>query len=306
MDSTCPASVNFDSLGIQALNTSIATPTLLDSSNNFTVLPSYEPNKSRNQTLTKTYKIGEQTFTAIIFSVLTFLSSTPIPLLPNRYNLPTTAGEYWPSDRSADLTSDQLNAIYSKMEGGAVPGSNPATKIINTPAELKLALTGNLAQKKVAVSYDLIYSLQYEFCFYAKLYRILIGDLITLQNATITPEFTTVKQTEEIRKVINALNAVNLRMRDIINISKVISDKQRQGLGQMNTEVNRFYDSIKANTTALQDQASELSSKDVESRLRNRMMEYSEEKNAYANNLLGLYGFANLIALGLLFYIYRS
>jgi hypothetical protein len=36
------------------------------------------------------------------------------------------------------------------------------------------------------------------------------------------------------------------------------------------------------------------------------MLEFSEEKNNYANQLLTLYGAANFIALGLLFYIYRS
>ena len=300
MDSTCPASVNLSSLGVQAFT----SDTLLDSTNTFLGLPSYLPNNTQTPTskpLTNlpTYRIGTQTFTAIIFSVLAFAPA-------GRYDLPTTTGEYWPSSRSTDLTSSQLNTIYTAMVGRNVPGST-TVKIINTPEELARGLTGNVAQQTVAVSYDLLYSLRYEFCFYARLYRILIKDLITLQNTpTAQTGFTQAKQTDEIRKVINALNSVNLRMRDIINISRQISDKQREGLGQMNTEVNRFYDSLRNNTTALRQQANELSSKDVESRLRSRMMEYSEEKNAYANNLLGLYGFANLIALGLLFYIYRS
>jgi hypothetical protein len=40
--------------------------------------------------------------------------------------------------------------------------------------------------------------------------------------------------------------------------------------------------------------------------LRTDMMEYSAEKNRSARNLLALYGFLNLSAVGLLIYIYRS
>lgn len=40
--------------------------------------------------------------------------------------------------------------------------------------------------------------------------------------------------------------------------------------------------------------------------LRTDMMEYSVEKNRSARNLLALYGFLNLTAVGLLIYIYRS
>ena len=300
MDSTCPATVNLSSLRVQALT----SDTLLDSTKTFLGLPSYMPNNTQTPTsspLTNlpTYRIGTQAYTANIFSVLAYGTTT-------RYNLPTTQGEYWPSSRSQDLTTSELQRIYNEMVGKNVPGST-TTKIIQSQEDLARGLTGNLNDRKVSVSYDLLYSLQYEFCFWARIYRILIKDFITVQNTpTVETGFTQAKQTDELRKLINALNSVNLRMRDIISIAKYISDKQREGLGQMNTEVNQFYTSLQANTNRLLQQANELSSKDVESRLRTRMMEYSEEKNNYANNLLALYGFANLIALGLLFYIYKS
>ena len=74
----------------------------------------------------------------------------------------------------------------------------------------------------------------------------------------------------------------------------------------MNTNVNKFLSDIKANTARLDANSKELSDSDANSNLRKRMLEFSEEKNGYANQLLTLYGAANFIALGLLFYIYRS
>ena len=49
-----------------------------------------------------------------------------------------------------------------------------------------------------------------------------------------------------------------------------------------------------------------LKNEDAVGELRRRMVEYSQEKNLSANNLLALYGFLNLVSIGLLFYIYRK
>jgi hypothetical protein len=49
-----------------------------------------------------------------------------------------------------------------------------------------------------------------------------------------------------------------------------------------------------------------LNSENSITELRKRMVEYTEEKNRSAMNLLSLYGFLNLVAIGLLFYVARS
>jgi hypothetical protein len=44
----------------------------------------------------------------------------------------------------------------------------------------------------------------------------------------------------------------------------------------------------------------------VQTKLYKEMERYSRQKANYTNNLLSLYSFLNLTALGMLFYIYRS
>ncbi len=46
-----------------------------------------------------------------------------------------------------------------------------------------------------------------------------------------------------------------------------------------------------------------MDSQDNNVELRMKMVEYSDEKNKSLNALLGLYGFLNLAAIGLIFYI---
>lgn len=290
MDTTCPTSVNFAGLNAPALTNT----TTLDSTNTFLGLPTYSPN---TLTTSPTYTIGNQTFDANIFSVLGLVSS-----LQGRYTMPGSG--YWSKSQSTPLTSSQLQSYYTYFTTNNVPSK--AYKYITTTADLKTALTGNAVNAKISVSYDLIYSLQYEFCFYARLYSILIKDYVQLQKTPVGGAFTADKQTDEIRKVVNGLNAVNLRLIDLTTITNNVNELQRGAIGQMNTEVNQFMSSIKNASSQLEKNAAALTSNDVKTKLRTRMLEYSDEKNAYANQLLGLYGFANLIALGLLFYIYRS
>lgn len=293
MDTVCPATVNFAGVSAPALTNG----TTLDATNRFTVLPAYNPS---TLTTRPSYSIGSSTFTASIFSVTDKVAS-----LAGRYTLPTTAGEYWSKTRSNPLTTSELNSYYTFFTTNNVP--TKTYKYISTTQELKNALTGNVTEAKVSVSYDLMYSLQYEFCFYARIYSILIKDYLKLLGVQVSATgYTQDIKNDEIRKVVNALNAVNLRMTDITNITNNINAMQRDSISQMNTDVNKFMRSISNASDILKSNAEALTSNDVKSKLRTRMLEFSEEKNAYANQLLGLYGFANLIALGLLFYIYRS
>ena len=241
------------------------------------------------------------TKTAHLFNVLdTFV----VTAVSDRYTPPTSG--YWASTQSQSLaTLNQIQPLYTSFTTTNVPGQTYL--IINPSAALKNTITGNTADATNSVSYDLLYSLQYEFCFWVKVYSVLLGDYVTLNNRPATQNgFTPIKKTEIQRKIINLLNAVNLRLSDLTEISNYVAQQQSASLATMNTNVNKFLSDIKANTVRLDANSKELSDSDANSNLRKRMLEFSEEKNGYANQLLTLYGAANFIALGLLFYIYRS
>jgi hypothetical protein len=305
MDTVCPASVVYTGLN-QGFLTS-ANPTLL-SGTTMSVIPSYDPTQITAGRPTYKNPVDNQTYTAVLFPIGPVIEG----VRANRYN-PTFSGNlsqtgYWRPEASAALGDSGANSVYQFFLDNNVPGKD--YRVITSQAELTAGLTGTLPQKKISVSYDLLYSLQYEFCYYMKLYRTLLSDYITIQNTaasdTAGATFTTTMKDNLLKAIINTLNATNLRLKDITEVSAIISTKQTDDISKMNTNVNRFLSSITANSNVLKDNAAMLSSKDREARLRSRMIEYSDEKNSYANQLLAMYGFANLIAMGLLFYIYKS
>jgi hypothetical protein len=138
------------------------------------------------------------------------------------------------------------------------------------------------------------------------MFSVLMNDYIFIQNKPISATFTADTKNEMIRLLVNQMVVVRTRVNDITAVAGFVGNKQTTEISTMNNEINSFLTSTQASVKTLNENASVLFAKDKESNLRSRQLDFSEEKNAYANQLLAMYGFANLIALGLLFYIYKS
>ena len=76
-------------------------------------------------------------------------------------------------------------------------------------------------------------------------------------------------------------------------------DGERASINALNTQLD------KARTNLLT-HSNKLRNNDLSSDVQTAMIEYSLEKNSSSRNLLAIYGFMNIIAAGLLFYIYTK
>ena len=159
MTNVCPSSVtSAASVPTTYLGGSDADPTFPSTVGAYT-LP------TNNPTFTVSAGNGSDTQvtkTAHLFNVLdTFV----VTAVSGRYTPPTSG--YWASTQSQSLaTLNQIQPIYTSFTTTNVPGQTYL--IINPSAALKNTITGNTADATNSVSYDLLYSLQYEFCFWVK------------------------------------------------------------------------------------------------------------------------------------------
>ncbi len=306
MNSVCPASVYTGSSSPFA-----ATVGTFLSSDSSSLLSNATTD---NPTLNPVPEFKTLTFTRPVINLTASKSYTVNPFSVTDIVLEanTLTGRYTPSSGSFNspvtkLSTSQLLNTYSAFTTKKVSSASTARLII-IPAETLRAnnLTGNVTDATESVSYDLLYSLQYEFCYYAKYYSILLSDYITIQNKDLTTGFTEAKKNTLIQSIVNNLTVVKARLTDITDVAAYIGVKQTGELKGMNDSINAFVTSTKSSVDALNANLNALMSRDKESGLRSRQLAYSEEKNAYANQLLAMYGAANLIALGLLFYIYKS
>ena len=262
-----------------------------------------------------------------IFSLVETLGSSVTGVnFTTRYQATPASGNKYVS--IAALTSTQLAGITTYLTTPAAVITPPAT--VSTSAQFTTANTSRpqipgttsptvapiIAADK-GISNDLIYSLNFEYCYWGSIYRTLIGDLVDAQSyvnpsiptttgGTPSPLVAADTLTDNIAEFINAAIKVNQRLQDLAAIANALSTTSITATQSNTANIDQTLSNIAATNETLQAQQASLVSADSQSILRSRMMSYSDEKNSYATQQLALYGFANFIALGLLFYIYRS
>lgn len=176
-------------------------------------------------------------------------------------------------DSDGNLTKDAMTMI---IDGLKSRGIDPTDKESNAKLRKDLAVF---------------------LCSLNNQYKLLVNELIrkTTDNAPVTKEF------------IEIVKEKNITMQDVINVSgylegiKSFNSDSEFIEGWQNTEAV-----IKSpNVITIEGLQNELSALNSNSylELRKHMVEMTEEKNRVASNYLGLYGFLNLVAVGLLIYV---
>lgn len=149
-------------------------------------------------------------------------------------------------------------------------------------------------------------AIQEEFCYYYVRYKFALDDLFETLARTSSTSGLTGAQRTTIESKINVAKDLNVKLNDLIQYTNFIARKRASEMRDQNTQINMMNSSISEVFTRLQQQNEILRREDSVTDLRRRMVEFTQEKNQSATSLLALYGFLNLVAVGLLFYVARS
>jgi hypothetical protein len=208
------------------------------------------------------------------------------------------------------LTAQKLEDVYNTLVQQGDLVSNTAYKqqlaqvadMKNVKNDQAQAILNNLGAKESAT----MGKIQQEYCFYYFRYKYALETLF--DKLVTTSKMTSLPDTEkaDIQSKLTRAKNFNEKLNDIIQITNYIAQKRATEMRQQNTEINSLNSSIRSTFDTLQAHSKMLNSETSLSDLRKRMVEFTEEKNRSALNLLSLYGFLNLVAIGLLFYIARS
>ena len=71
-------------------------------------------------------------------------------------------------------------------------------------------------------------------------------------------------------------------------------------------EIEEFNKNLRLKRDKLEEQNRVIQSNEATMRLQKAMVSYTEEKGRYSDNLLKMYSFLNIVALGLLIYVYKA
>ena len=150
----------------------------------------------------------------------------------------------------------------------------------------------------------LITNIKTEYDFYESRYEAAITKLFESIRAGYT------NNTTENRTIINtnlaASQLLNRKLNDLTQIINGITDNMLSTTSLSEVEIKAFDKKIRDKQEKLQKQNSIITSSQATAELNKQMVKFTEQKAKYSNNLLGLYSFLNVVALGLLVYVYKS
>ncbi len=99
---------------------------------------------------------------------------------------------------------------------------------------------------------------------------------------------------------------LNLKLNDFTQITSSLTSNINTSSTTLQKEVDKFNEHIQAQKVKLNKQNKPISSTEGAIKIKKEMVKYTEEKARHSDNLLKLYGFLNIVVVGLLVYIYKA
>ena len=226
---------------------------------------------------------------------------------------------------TASFTTSQLRELYSGSLAISPVQSPPDSdrnndeyKLLNTRAlteivkKLKEKNTIPTAPRPNAENIDemiaqhrerlnaLATSIRNEYCWYYKRYAYAIENwIVGISDSRATAN-------TRINEFGQASIELNRRLIDITTIIAAITEDQYSTASKMSTDINSLNGELENQFSKLKRQAEVLQKEAPEAEMKKRMVEYTKEKSKANNNLLSFYFFLDVVALGILFYVYRA
>lgn len=158
--------------------------------------------------------------------------------------------------------------------------------------------TNNIQQQFSNKSKLLRDSVKEEYCFYYSRY---IAALNALLTATASATINSLKT--DVAALNKKLNTITLVVNKILEMRTAsIAGYHADGadsLNSLNENLKLAREKLAANSERLEKQ-------DLAADIQSSMTEYSLEKNESSRNMLAIYGFMNIVAVGMLFYLYTN
>ena len=216
-------------------------------------------------------------------------------------------------------TDEELNKTYSN---GLLPSSPPGASDRDANGILKQTTVDMIVKslKRSGVipiltnsdDYEtfvkrqdkLLKDIKSEYDFYESRYKTALNKLFN----TIREGY--INNTGDIQFIIQSNLAIaqilNKKLNDLTQIINGVTEDMLASTSGLEEQIKEFDKKNKEHQRKLQEQNQIITSSQASTELNKRMVKYTDQKAKYSNNILGLYSFLNVVALGLLVYVYKS
>lgn len=205
-----------------------------------------------------------------------------------------------PDTQSGDSERNQNGMLKDSIVAARIKtltdlGIVPAVNTANTAAYIK--------QKN-----KLLVDIQSEYCYYDSRYKYTLQKLFDAVNqGYLQPEDKAINGPNGTIKVyLGYSQMLNKKLNDLTQIINGVTQNMIESIDDLENSIAQFNDQIQALRQKLDTQNQIITSSEATIKIRKEMIKYTEEKARYSDNLLKLYSFMNVIAVGLLVYVYKA
>jgi hypothetical protein len=223
---------------------------------------------------------------------------------------------------NTSLTDSDLKSVYgdnikhgilpaepygqSDREGNGLLTNNALLQIVSSLKSqniIPVAAT-NSSDEFTAKQKAFLKQIEEEFCFYDSRYKYALQKLLNaIQQGYIA---NTSENQQLIQTYLQFTKQINQKLNDFSQVINAITNDMISTNQNLLGDIKKFNKDLSDKQSKLEDQSKVLKSNQATTLLNKQMVKFTEEKGRYTNNLLKMYSFLNIVALGLLIYVYRS
>lgn len=197
-----------------------------------------------------------------------------------------------PEAGTGRVSVSALQAHVNALTAAGIIKARP-TQVVGTERETNM-------RRLVDDDAALYASLQKEYCFYEQRYKYAFKKFLQLATSRNAAE------NREAQVMIENAKRLNLRLNSVLEVMNYLAsarvptvDSNKIDINERNAAINEKMDRVRKGYSVLnRDNAVILAQKE--------MVRYTEEKNNYNTHQIAAWLGANVIALGVIFYVYRS
>lgn len=227
-------------------------------------------------------------------------------------------------EEATSFTDTELRAIYPNEKGiSLLPSTEFSTadrdsKGQLTDARLTMILTDLKARgilppisEEKTTEYQLrskalFQNITAEYCHYEKRYMYSLKQLFAAIRSQAATQATATTPSPEIQKFLALSTRLNQTMNDLVRIISRVTREMRTDSQTIQTEMTSINAQLERQQKSLEEQRNLIRSNEGVMKIQKQMVNYSSEKARRTDNLLSLYSVLNIVALGLLVYVYRA
>jgi hypothetical protein len=215
-----------------------------------------------------------------------------------------------PDDGS--FTTTQLNAVYPQGILTNFPDSDRNSKGVLKPEVVKRKveqlnlpiLIKNNEDAYIAALDKHLTDSKAEYCFYYSRYSFALHKLIGAMTDSYANNSSDTQATINTYK--GFAKTLNRKVNDLTLIFNGVSKHMLNKSDDLAKEITEFNEKISNQRDRLEKQNQIIISNESSTKIKQQMVKYTEEKARHTDKLLQLYSFMNIIAVGLLIYVYKA